>query len=310
MPASDVDWVKFTLSANSEVRLETSGSSGDTQMWLYDSNLNQIEFDDDDGTGRFSLIDRSCNVDSLSAGTYYVKVDEYDNDDEINSYSIRLNVSECATSFAYFDDFSNPSSGWFDNGDSMGYRSGEYQVRVDVENAWTGVVNPYVGSMDYTLGADMRLYSGGPVRYGLIFDWQDWDHFYVFSVNPEAQNYSVLRRDGSNWVTIMGNTSSSHINSGNSTNHLEVTVLQNLFEVRVNGHNLGTFNGGAYASRFNREDGDLWVGLYAKSGTGIPVTARYDNFSIQEEQVHGAQRRSMPDKMRLLPNEAIHLQQE
>ena len=106
MPASDVDWVQFTLSADSEVLLETSGSGGDTRMWLYDSNLNQIEFDDDDGNGVFSFIDRSCGVDSLPAGTYYVKVDEYENDDEIDSYSIQLNVSQCPTLLSYFDESS------------------------------------------------------------------------------------------------------------------------------------------------------------------------------------------------------------
>ncbi|MFH0774686.1 MAG: CARDB domain-containing protein [bacterium] len=89
VPATDVDWVKFTLSSTSNVVIETSGSSGDTQMWLYNSSLNQIEYDDDDGTDGFSYISRT----GMSSGTYYVKIDEYGNNDEIPIYYIDLTIS-------------------------------------------------------------------------------------------------------------------------------------------------------------------------------------------------------------------------
>jgi hypothetical protein len=98
VPATDEDWVWFSLSEESEVVVETSGPSGDTRMWLYDNSLTEIEFDDDGGTGNFSRIDRICGADPLSAGTYYVKIDEYDNDDEIASYNIIFTVSSCAGS--------------------------------------------------------------------------------------------------------------------------------------------------------------------------------------------------------------------
>jgi len=96
VPATDVDWVSFSLSEESEVVIETSGSSGDTRMWLYDSSVTQLEYDDDDGAGNFSRIDRLCGVDALPAGTYYVKVDEYDNNDEICSYTIALTLTTCS----------------------------------------------------------------------------------------------------------------------------------------------------------------------------------------------------------------------
>ena len=96
-PVGDKDWVKFSLGAESEVVVETSGPSGDTRMWLYDSSLNEIEYDDDGGSGLFSRIDRVCDVDSLPAGTYYVKTDEYMDNDEIPSYDITLTVVQpCA----------------------------------------------------------------------------------------------------------------------------------------------------------------------------------------------------------------------
>ncbi len=64
-------------------------------MWLYDSGLNLVEDDDDDGSGLFSRIDRQCGVDALPAGTYYVKVEDYGNNDEIASYTIALTVQAC-----------------------------------------------------------------------------------------------------------------------------------------------------------------------------------------------------------------------
>jgi len=85
---SDVDWVKFTLSETSDVLIETAGSSGDTRMWLYgpDSSSNQIAYNDDGGSGYFSRISRTA----LAAGTYYVKVDEYGNNNTIDSYTISV----------------------------------------------------------------------------------------------------------------------------------------------------------------------------------------------------------------------------
>ncbi len=87
-PATDIDWAKFILTANSGILIETAGDSSDTRMWLYDANLAEIEYDDDGGVGFFSLIYRSC----LGPGTYYVKVDEYGNDAEISNYLLSLIV--------------------------------------------------------------------------------------------------------------------------------------------------------------------------------------------------------------------------
>lgn len=74
--AGDVDWVRFTLTRTSAVTIETNGTTGDTQMWLYNSRGGLIEYDDDDGAGYFSKIVRS-GTKSLKAGTYYLKVNEY-----------------------------------------------------------------------------------------------------------------------------------------------------------------------------------------------------------------------------------------
>jgi len=94
-PIGDEDWTTFTLTVPSEVNLATSGASGDTRMWLYDANQNLIEFDGDGGADLFSLIDRQCSTDELPAGTYFVQIDEFGDNNTIDSYTIDLTVTLC-----------------------------------------------------------------------------------------------------------------------------------------------------------------------------------------------------------------------
>jgi hypothetical protein len=92
---SDVDWVKFTLTQRSNVVLETNGSAGDTEMRLYgpNSSTTLVEYDDDDGNGTFSRIDRS-GANALDAGTYYVRIGEYGSNNAISSYTISVHTAE------------------------------------------------------------------------------------------------------------------------------------------------------------------------------------------------------------------------
>ena len=94
-PSGDRDWATFTLAVESEVTLETSGPSGDTVMWLRDAAGSAIDDDDDSGTGNFSLIDRTCGLDPLPAGTYFVEVGEYGDNDEIPTYDLSLTAAAC-----------------------------------------------------------------------------------------------------------------------------------------------------------------------------------------------------------------------
>ena len=111
-PVGDVDWVTFSLAQESGVIIETSGASGDTRMWLYDSTLAQLEYDDDSGSGTFSRIDRICGTDALPAGTYYIKVDEYYGTNTIDPYYLALTVTPCSGSWTiYVDDDAPNDSG-------------------------------------------------------------------------------------------------------------------------------------------------------------------------------------------------------
>ena len=91
--AGDVDWVKFTVGSNgaTNVVIQTAGSYGDTEMWLYgpNSSIALLAYDDD-SNGYFSRISQA----SLAAGTYYIKVQEYGNNAIIASYTLKASWTD------------------------------------------------------------------------------------------------------------------------------------------------------------------------------------------------------------------------
>lgn len=119
-PAGDKDWVTFSLARETAVSLQTSGSIGDTRMWLYDSNFQEIEFNDNGDGTTFSTINRVCGGDALPAGNYFVKIDALENDDEISEYTLHYAIDDNCNStnselitgdFIVDDDNNNQSSG-------------------------------------------------------------------------------------------------------------------------------------------------------------------------------------------------------
>ena len=91
--AGDVDWAKFTVGANgaNNVVIETAGSYGDTEMWLYGPNGSTVLLAyDDDGNGLCSRI----SLVTLAAGTYYIRVQEYGNNAIIPVYTLRASWTD------------------------------------------------------------------------------------------------------------------------------------------------------------------------------------------------------------------------
>jgi len=84
-PVGDQDYVRLIINYGYDVLIQTSGISGDTEMWLYDELYNQIAYDNDGGSGTFSRIARS-----LAPGVYYIRIREYGNNAEIASYILSL----------------------------------------------------------------------------------------------------------------------------------------------------------------------------------------------------------------------------
>ncbi len=101
LPVGDIDWVRFTLSSRSAIVLETSGPdpgpANDTMLILFDANLNLIDYNDDIDwpSNAYSRIQRTCDANPLSAGTYYARVNELGDNETLSLYYLALSVSPC-----------------------------------------------------------------------------------------------------------------------------------------------------------------------------------------------------------------------
>ncbi len=115
VPATDVDWLSFTLSASSDVIVETWGDAIDTEMWLYDSSGvaagTYLAYDDDGGIGACSKIEEV-----LPAGTYYVKIQSYDNETIIPDYFVTMTI---AGPDAYEPDNTYTQAKYIQNGETQ-----------------------------------------------------------------------------------------------------------------------------------------------------------------------------------------------
>jgi len=103
--STDVDWVKFTLKERSNVVIQTSGRSGDTEMRLFgpDDSTKQITYNNDAGGSKFSRIEQRDD-DALEPGTYYVKIDEFGQDATIAAYSISVKATPAPLADKYESD--------------------------------------------------------------------------------------------------------------------------------------------------------------------------------------------------------------
>ena len=96
-PAGDEDWLSFTIASPSVVVIETSGSGNDfdddTVIWLYDDldQVIEIASDDDSGQDLFSKIEIS-----LLAGTYYLRIHEYNDKRILNEYFVSVDAAALA----------------------------------------------------------------------------------------------------------------------------------------------------------------------------------------------------------------------
>ena len=179
-----------------------------------------------------------------------------------------------AQRFPYFcDDFSDPSSGWYaaDTGNvKYGYVGGEYEILLR-KTSWMGAVAaPTRAFANGTVEADVRLHRGTTGAYGLIFGLKDWDHFYLFIVDPGIRYWSLWRAEPTTWVPLVDWIYSPYIRPY-AANHLKVERDGNWNALFVNGHLVKRISDWEYL-------GTLRTGLCALTWDEQPVAVRFDNF--------------------------------
>ncbi len=84
VPANDIDWITFTVTQTDDVEIETSGPTPGLFIKLYDQNFAFLT-QDNGFTNSHALISRTLN-----AGVYYVKIEDYNHDNENPAYNVTV----------------------------------------------------------------------------------------------------------------------------------------------------------------------------------------------------------------------------
>jgi hypothetical protein len=184
--------------------------------------------------------------------------------------------------FNYFDDFSNPASGWkIGNHPNLlyGYLDGEYQIVIkNIESSWF-VTPDLVLPVNYRIDVDARGYAlaAGQGSYGLVFGTKFGTNgtsyeTYQFLVAPD-RSFALVKRvmDGSE-SKLINWTYSDAINAA-TYNHLRVDRVGTLIRLYVNTVQVATVDDASFTG-IGRD-----AGLIAYSYDIAAVDTRFDNFS-------------------------------
>ena len=186
---------------------------------------------------------------------------------------------------SYFDDFSNPASGWMileDEFSIVGYLNGEYQVYFkQADRQW--FITPGITGQDlllpsdYRVEVDARRVSAGVCSYGLRFGvrWTP-DSFegYQMVIYPTTGEFYVEKRmlDGS-WTEMMDWTYSPAINPDSGSNHIAVERIGSAIRLYVNGTQVADLSD----SSFMGSGRDAGVVVYTYDDPPVD-DVRFDNF--------------------------------
>ena len=175
----------------------------------------------------------------------------------------------------YFDDFSNPSSGWPKGDDGnvlLEYANGEYRILVRPTEFEAGA-SPGLHATNYSVSVDVRNLSNAWATYGLAFSIDsNWDTFYSFEISY-SQFYAIYRYDTTNAIMLTSNYSDA-LNPGTASNHIRIDREGDSIKAYANGQLLASVTDGTYV-------GDRNLGLVVFSYSSAPnIDIRFDNFTV------------------------------
>jgi len=202
----------------------------------------------------------------------------YEYDPNIPIKQVFLPVSARNFCANFFDDFSNPASGWPVGEDDLvrtEYLGGEYRIFIKSGDFTHLFRSPSCNRENYVVEADARWVGASGSSYGIVFGiTPGFSQFYLFDVSADFQNFVLARRDPGDFIIIVPPASSSAINGGTASNHLKVIRNGNQITLVVNGTTLGTWHDSAIT-------GSTGAGVYSSPYSDRPISdARFDNFAM------------------------------
>ena len=179
----------------------------------------------------------------------------------------------------FYDDFSDPKSGWTLVSDNEDYKCG-YQPREDPWYSisifvpdWAAMAwRPESSYDDFEVDANAGCVAADPPgEFGLLFRMQDGTNFYCFSVSN--QGYWRLRKMVSGtWQAILASTYSDAIATGDHWNYLGVVCSGPNITLSVNDTEVGQVSDSTFASG--------WVGLMGGSFETGDVQMVFDDLAV------------------------------
>lgn len=176
----------------------------------------------------------------------------------------------------FFDDFTNPNSGWPILETSIGswsYDNGEYHMVVKQPNYVLYAGNSPLYASDFNVAVGARTDTPSTDSYGLYFGYNNGQGRYVFDVAPGTGMFQLYRRDyAQNTVTqLWYSTFSGSIRQGTATNRLQVTRSGTTISLLVNGQQVAQVSDGTYGAGY--------VGLET-TGSSANAEAFFDKFGL------------------------------
>jgi hypothetical protein len=177
---------------------------------------------------------------------------------------------------AYWDDFSDPKSGWMvyqGTEGSMGYHSGTYQFQIDQTNLMLYSTPGY--SVADALVQVEAYKSGGPDEniFGIICRYQDENNYYFLTITSNGYYGIGKITDGA--TSLIGTEEmqyNSAINQGRTSNTLQATCQSDHLALAVNGTKLVEVQDSLFANGA--------VGLIAGTYDIYGANILFDNFAV------------------------------
>lgn len=178
----------------------------------------------------------------------------------------------------YFDDFSDPQSGWFIYEDDVmanGYVENEYQLRVKANGGTSWSVPPGRLLQEYSAQIDVRVTEPGErSSYGLVYDLVDQSHFTSFSID-DYQRFSIQQFAGNDWQTLHDWQSSPAIRPNPAQNRLRIERRGEEYIAFINDEEVARGNTISQAGGV-----EVGVALWAYE-QNVPVAVRFDNYEVR-----------------------------
>lgn len=179
----------------------------------------------------------------------------------------------------YTDDFTSNSSGWpsGDTGTTVyGYSAGEYSILHRTANQWFAITRGDLWQEDLLVQLDgYQLNNQG--LWGLLFGLtNNWNNYYTFEIQPDAQRWYILGFDAANDWTLIASDTTNDILGGPEKNNLLIQGANSKMYFYINNHLV-----------YEMSERSGYVGFTGGSFANN-VHLRYDNYLFQQSPCSGS----------------------